>query len=179
MAKRGRKPGPQKRLPQTFKPGQSGNPGGRPAGLSEFRELCRENAEWAMEALKKALKKAAAKGNVLGVAAGVKLIWESGFGKPAVSVRLAGEDGGPVQADVKHTHEFRRPSPEQLAPIVDALARSGVLPRVIGAGAARPGADAQVEPVPGAGGGGGEPEGGDGGSVPVADADGVPPAGPG
>lgn len=174
MAKRGRKPGPQKRLPQTFKPGQSGNPGGRPAGLGEFRALCRENAEWAMEQLKKAIQKAAAKGQVLGVAAGVKLLWESAYGKPAQTVRVSGEDGGPVKAEV--AHELKRPSAQQLAPIVDALARSGVLPRVIGVGATRPGADAPVEQVSPAGGGGGEPEGGEGDGLPEPDADGVPPA---
>lgn len=40
-----------------FKPGQSGNPSGRPAGTREFVEQCRKLAPEAITALREALKR--------------------------------------------------------------------------------------------------------------------------
>jgi hypothetical protein len=49
------KPPPKGLTP--FKPGQSGNPSGRPTGHREFVELCRKMAPEAIQALYEALKR--------------------------------------------------------------------------------------------------------------------------
>jgi hypothetical protein len=51
------KPPPKGLTPFTFKPGQSGNPSGRPTGHREFVELCRKMAPEAIQALYEALKR--------------------------------------------------------------------------------------------------------------------------
>jgi len=174
--KGGRKPGPQTRLPQTFKPGQSGNPGGRPAGLSEYRALCREKSEEVLEKVMKAFGRLRSAQDILEMGTPLfRVLAEHGWGKPTQAVHVSDPGGGPVQAEVKHTHELKPPSPEQLARVAERLAQRGLLPQLLGAGGPVAGPDASLERLPPAGGGGGEPEGGGGGSVPVADPDGVPP----
>jgi hypothetical protein len=60
-----------------FPPGQSGNPGGRPASWAEFRAMCRERSAAAIEALMSAIDE----GGPAGVAA-AKIVRAYAFGKP-------------------------------------------------------------------------------------------------
>jgi hypothetical protein len=60
-----------------FRPGQSGNPGGRPGSWAEFRELCRVQSAAAIEALMTAVDE----GGPAGVAA-AKVVLAYAFGKP-------------------------------------------------------------------------------------------------
>lgn len=69
-------PKPPKR-DSRFQPGQSGNPGGRPKGYAEFRELCRDRSPKALETLEAALD--------AGDVAAARVILEYAWGKPASS----------------------------------------------------------------------------------------------
>lgn len=60
-----------------FKPGVSGNPGGRPGELGEFRRLCRTHKERAIEGLLKALD-----GGGTAAVSAARVLLEYGFGKP-------------------------------------------------------------------------------------------------
>ena len=76
-----------------FKPGQSGNPGGRSAGLTHLRELAREKTETALNTLVQICE--GGESEAARVAA-ANAILDRGYGKPAQAV--TGEDGeGPVQ----------------------------------------------------------------------------------
>ena len=70
----------------SFKPGQSGNPGGRPKVVGEVVSLARLHKEEAIEALVGILrnKKAPAQARV----AAANAILDRGYGKPAQSVDL-------------------------------------------------------------------------------------------
>lgn len=61
-----------------WRPGQSGNPSGRPGGYAEFREMCRSKSPQAVEALEGALTE----GGPSAVAA-ARVLLEYGWGKPA------------------------------------------------------------------------------------------------
>ena len=69
----------KKRHAGMFKPGQSGNPGGRPKALGELQALAREYAGASIEALAAALRHKDPR--VKMVAAGMLL--DRGYGKPA------------------------------------------------------------------------------------------------
>ena len=67
-----------------FKPGQSGNPSGKPKGTSEFRELCRSHTPDCVARLRELLDHK--DGRVAVRAAEVLL--DRGWGKPAQTVRV-------------------------------------------------------------------------------------------
>jgi len=76
-----------------FKPGQSGNPGGRPAVVREFRERCREfmTAEgW--EHLKEIARAKRHRDRYRAL----ELIAAYAFGKPTNKIELSGPDDSPL-----------------------------------------------------------------------------------
>lgn len=80
-----------------FKPGQSGNPGGRPKSDSEFLKLVREAAP---NALKRMQEIASDKKHFDNFNA-VKWILERAHGKPSQSLEVSGDGGGPLVAVIR------------------------------------------------------------------------------
>lgn len=77
-----------------FKPGQSGNPGGRPAARREFRERCREIMEaegggW--DILETMLR-----GSAQDRRFAVELLAAYGYGKPKQGLEVSGDPENPV-----------------------------------------------------------------------------------
>ena len=84
----------KRRAPSTaFKPGQSGNPGGRPKGLKEVVELARQHTPAAIEALARVMNSAKSPPAAV-VAASVALL-DRGWGKPLQSTEHSSRDGAP------------------------------------------------------------------------------------
>lgn len=79
-----------------FKKGKSGNPGGRPKGEGEVRDLARQHTGRAIAKLAEWMD---SKNPKASVAACVALL-DRGWGRPAQSVELAGKDGGPLQVEI-------------------------------------------------------------------------------
>lgn len=98
--KAGTKAGTKKRKapPHAFKPGQSGNPNGRPKVPKEFRELAKANSTKALEIIIEIMKDPKSKpGDRLRAA---EMIMDRAWGKPKQGLELTGEDGGPIQFGV-------------------------------------------------------------------------------
>jgi len=74
-----------------FKKGQSGNPGGRPKEVAEVRELAKEHGPAAIERLAELM----GSDNERTAVAACEAILNRGYGRPAQSVTLAGEEDGP------------------------------------------------------------------------------------
>jgi hypothetical protein len=77
-----------------FKPGQSGNPGGRPAVAKEFRARCRDFMQahgWRQLEAIACDRKDRDKYRAL------ELIAAYAYGKPKQGIELTGADGGPVE----------------------------------------------------------------------------------
>jgi hypothetical protein len=84
--------------PWRFKPGQSGNPGGRPKGVEEVQRLAREHTPTALQALVKIAT--AGRSEPARVMAANSLL-DRGWGKPVQPTELSGKGGGPIEiADV-------------------------------------------------------------------------------
>ena len=79
-----------------FKPGQSGNPGGRPKGIAEVQALARKLTERCFEELERI---AFTSEDERARLEAVKVILERAYGKAAQPVDGDGE-GGPVRIDV-------------------------------------------------------------------------------
>lgn len=155
---------PQKRNRTSFKEGQSGNPGGRPKGLGEFRELVRDRLTVkALEALERHLAKKMRGGAV--VRAAVEAL-SFGWGKPTQAVEVSGVGGAPVA--VKAEVANAEPNVEQLSALGALLARVGAIPAGGGAGPAGAAADAEAHEVRSA-------ESTDGGPAADGSSGGVPP----
>lgn len=80
-------PGPQKkrgRSPTVWTEGKSGNPGGRPKGYQEFRELCRAKTTEAIDALVGALEDDDARVRVNAATA----LLDRGWGRPATTLEV-------------------------------------------------------------------------------------------
>jgi HEAT repeat protein len=89
-----------------YKPGESGNPSGRPKTDFRVKELAREYTEQAITALVDALADERTR-----VAAAIALL-DRGYGKPAQA--LTGEDGGAIIQEVRHIHDLKGLSDSEL-----------------------------------------------------------------
>lgn len=71
-----------------FKPGQSGNPAGRPISKEKYllRDMCRGYVARSFDLLKEIAENTAAKESARVTA--IKLMWEYGFGKPLQPVSI-------------------------------------------------------------------------------------------
>ena len=79
-----------------FEKGKSGNPGGRPKEVAEVRELAKKHGPAAIERLKTLMNSE----NERTAVAACEALLNRGYGRPAQSVTLAGEeDGPPVQLE--------------------------------------------------------------------------------
>ena len=79
-----------------FKKGQSGNPGGRPKEVSEVKDLARTHGADAIERLVELI----ASDNERTAVAACEAILNRGYGRPAQSMSLSGdEDKPPVQLE--------------------------------------------------------------------------------
>lgn len=85
-----------KNRPGQFKPGQSGNPNGRPPKGYSITAMFREMFENEPDK-KKALGEAIFKRAIAGDPTAIKLVWSYMDGAPMQAVELTGKDGGPVQ----------------------------------------------------------------------------------
>lgn len=133
---------PQKRNATSFKPGQSGNPGGRPKGLGEFREMMRERlTEKAVAALERHLAR-----GVVGADAVRSAVEALAFawGRPAQAVEMSGPEGAaiPVKAELVPNAD-----PDQLASVLGLLGRVGALARTSGSSGTGAAADAEADEV--------------------------------
>lgn len=80
-----------------YKPGQSGNPGGRPSGLRELRAAARGHVKGALQALVDGLESMDER--IRFVSAREILVW--GFGKPIPQAREGAEPISPeMQAEI-------------------------------------------------------------------------------
>lgn len=82
-------------------PGVSGNPGGRPKGLAEHREQCRDLSADVRDRFHEILAKGADKD---AIAAG-REIWANGWGKPAQRVEVSAPGGGAVKVTYDDVRE--------------------------------------------------------------------------
>ena len=74
-----------------FKPGQSGNPGGRPKALAEVQQLARAETVANIQALIRI--RDAADSPPAAVVAAVSIMFDRAFGKPKQEVENTGADG--------------------------------------------------------------------------------------
>ena len=79
-----------------FEKGKSGNPGGRPREVAEVRELAKKHGSAAIQRLVTLMSS----DNERTAVAACEAILNRGYGRPAQSVTVAGEeDGPPVQLE--------------------------------------------------------------------------------
>ena len=90
-----------------FKPGQSGNPAGRPKEIGHLRELARERTEEALGTLISVMADEAAPASARVAAACAVL--DRGYGRPIQATEISGKDGGPIAtADMSDLELVRR-----------------------------------------------------------------------
>jgi hypothetical protein len=87
-------PAKRKAPPHAWKPGQSGNPGGRPKDLAAFRERLKKLDDVAEQALAECLQDSDGRVRV----AALKEFFDRRYGK--ASQPITGEDGKPLRLEV-------------------------------------------------------------------------------
>ena len=92
-----------------FKPGQSGNPGGRPKGYGEVRELARQHTEKAIDVLVGIMYDEKAPASARQAAA--EALLNRGWGKPETTVNVGGNVGS-TWLDVMRELNQKRAEPE-------------------------------------------------------------------
>lgn len=93
-----------------WKPGQSGNPGGRPKEEKEVLALARERSKEAIERLVLIMQGPNDKLAMMAAQA----ILDRAFGKPRQQMELTGEDGAPVLQGI--TVSFVKPNADTSGP---------------------------------------------------------------
>lgn len=81
--------------PSAWKPGQSGNPGGRPKGIGEVMELARKQTPEAIERLVFWMRSEFPAASI----AAVQTLLDRAWGKPMQAVEATGRNGGPIQIE--------------------------------------------------------------------------------
>jgi hypothetical protein len=108
----------------TFKPGHSGNPGGRPAVAAEVRELAQKHSVEAIETLVEIMKNEKAPVNSRAAAAGA--ILDRAVGRPEFSGKI--ETSQTKELDFGRLNDAERAIFEQLCaqarPFLDRLLKS-------------------------------------------------------
>ena len=135
---------PLTQIGRPFVKGKSGNPGGRPKELAEFRQLLREKK--AHKALRCLMDEIGTRGDDCVKAAEIVLAYA--WGKPTQGVEFSGKDGGAIPIEVKPNVE-----PSRTAAILQVLAAVGVLPAgadALGTGEAGDAEADEVHPPPAA-----------------------------
>ncbi len=109
-------------LPTQYKPGASGNPGGVPKDVREYRELMRMRVPAMLGRLDDLL----AHGTEEGLKFAIREVNVNSFPKPATSIELAGPDGGAIPIKAELTSDEKRKRAEAL--IATAAARAAAKP---------------------------------------------------
>jgi len=105
-------------LPTQFKPGQTGNPGGVPKDVTEYRNLIRRRIPVMLARLDDVLHH----GTEEGIIKAIREVNANAFPKPVQSIELGGPDGGPIPFKTVLTSDEKRKRAEAL--IADAVARA-------------------------------------------------------
>ena len=95
----------QAKNPGRWKPGQSGNPGGRPKELGHVRELAKKHTEEAIKTLAAMMKNGVPDRTRVAAA---EAILDRGYGRPAQMIEASGLGGGPVQVEDINIRELGR-----------------------------------------------------------------------
>ncbi len=105
-------------LATRFPAGKSGNAGGVPKTVQEFRDLMRLRVEKALDRLDDVLDH----GTEDGVIKGIRETFADAFPRPVQAIELAGPDGGAIPVKVALTSDEKRKRAEAL--IAGAVART-------------------------------------------------------
>lgn len=105
-------------LPTRFAPGKSGNPGGVPKDVAEYRALMRARVGVMLERLDDLLEH----GTEDGLKFAIREVNTNAFPRPVQSIELAGPDGGAIPVKAVLTSEEKRARAAEL--IAAAAARA-------------------------------------------------------
>jgi hypothetical protein len=104
-----------------FKPGQSGNPGGVPATVQEFREEVRKRTMAVLDRLDDVLDH----GTEEGIIRASRELFANAWSKPTLRVEASGPGGGPIAIKTVLTSDERRARAAALLAKATGLKKSG------------------------------------------------------